>query len=165
VAALLLALLGLSVWSVAAARRERSRAARLEQRLDEQEKALAAGARTLAVAVSPRFVLRGQEPPGSGLLRANGAVNPVRLPASGDRVLVALSLPDHPAYAEYRLELIDRAGEVLWAAHRKAAALLGDAGTSLSFAGLAPGRYRLRIEGLHPDRSELLAEYLLEVER
>jgi hypothetical protein len=67
-------------------------------------------------------------------------------------------------YGEYRLELMDRDGELLWAGRRPGKALLGDAGTSVSVGGLGPGRYRLRIEGLHPDRGELLAEYILEVE-
>jgi hypothetical protein len=121
--------------------------------------------RAIEITVTPRFAVRGQERPESGLLRAGGAVNPVRTPPQADRFTVALSLADHPLYGEYRLELIDRDGELLWAGRRPGKALLGDAGTRVSVSGLAPGLYRLRIEGLHPDRSELLAEYLLEVER
>jgi hypothetical protein len=53
---------------------------------------------------------------------------------------------------------------VLWSGRRPGRSLLGDAGTSVSMNGLVPGVYRLRIEGLRPDRTELLAEYLLRVE-
>jgi TolA-binding protein len=121
--------------------------------------------RAIEISVTPRFAVRGQERPESSLLRAGGAVNPVRTPPQTDRFTVALSLADHPLYSEYRLELMNRDGELLWAGRRPGKALLGDAGTRVSASGLAPGLYRLRIEGLHPDRSELLAEYLLEVER
>lgn len=125
---------------------------------------LAAAPRDIELAVAPRFVLRGQEPPAGGLLRGDGAINPLRIPPQGGRLTVALSLADHPVFAEYRLELVDRDGKVLWTGRRPGKTLLGDAGTSVSISGLNPGRYRLRIEGLSPDRSELLAEYLLDVE-
>jgi hypothetical protein len=120
-----------------------------------------AAAREIDLSVAPRFVLRGQEP-ASGALQGNGAVNPVRIEKG--RFTMALPLGDQPAYGEYRFELLDRAGEVLWTGRRPGKALLGDAGTSVSINGLAPGRYRLRVEGLQPDRTELLGEYLLEVE-
>lgn len=201
-AALLLAVLGLSVWSAVAVRQERQRLARLEQRLAEREEALAAARRSLAnaerqlaaaraqvqelekeridrpkresplvavsreiaVAVAPWFALRGQENAG-GLLRAGGAVNPVRLPASEDRFTVVLSLADRPAFGEYRFELMDRNGKVIWSGRRPGKALLGDRGTSVSVSGLGPGLYRLRIEGLQGKSADLLAEYVLAVER
>jgi len=219
-AALLLAAIGLSVWSVVTIRQERQRLTRLEQQLQEREEALAAARLSLAeagrqlaaararpereanrvhelearvaeltstledlkarqtperrdqtavasreieVSVAPLFVLRGQEAPESGFLRGGGAVNAVQIPAQAKGFTAALSLDDHPAYDEYRLELIDRDGKVLWTARRPGKALLGDAGTTVSVQGLGPGRYRLRIEGLHPDKTELLADYLLDV--
>jgi hypothetical protein len=58
---------------------------------------------------------------------------------------------------------VDQDGKVLWAGRRPGRSLLGDAGTALSVSGLGPGPYRLRIEGLGPDRTELLGEYLLDV--
>ena len=123
-----------------------------------------AAASTVEVSVAPRFVLRGQEPPENVSLRGGGVVNPVRRPLRQDRFTVALSLAGQPVYEEYRLELMDRHGKVLWAGRRPGTSLLGDDGTSVSFDGLGAGLYRLRIEGLHPDRRELLAEYLLQVE-
>lgn len=229
-AALLLAVLGLSLWAVVTVQQERQRLARLEQQLKDREESLATAQHSLAeaerqlaaarermqalenrepssplppgqpagrvaeledrvaeltsaleklrrstpegpdriaaaspveVSVAPRFALRGQEPPRSSVLQGNGAVNPVR--AQEGRFTVALSLPDHPAYGEYRLELLDRSGQVLWGSRRPGMALLGDAGTSVSVKGIGPGLYRLRIEGLQERGSELLAEYLLEV--
>lgn len=220
-AALLLAVLGLSVWAAVTIQRERQRLSRLEQRLEEREEALAAiqsslaeaerqlaaararpereasrvheleaqvaeltseleelrrlrqaperqdqtavASREIAVSVSPRFVLRGKETPKSGFLRGGGAVNAVQVPAQAKGFKVAVSLDDHRGYDEYRLELFDRDGKVLWTARRPGKALLGDDGTLLSVSGLGPGRYQLRIEGLHPRGSDLLAEYLLEV--
>ena len=225
-AALLLAVIGLSLGSAIRVRQERRRLAGLEQRLEEREAALAAARRSLAetqsqlqaarvriqdlqkarpglqpkaretelearlaeltadleklrrtprspggpdriaagsrqieLSVAPRFALRGQEP-GDGILRGGGAVNPV---PQADRVTLAVDLSDHPAFADYRFELLDRDGKVLWAGRRPGKSLLGDAGTTLSLSGLGPGPYRLRIEGLSPDRTELLGEYLLEV--
>ncbi len=122
---------------------------------------IALASRPIEVSVAPRFTLRGQ-PPQSGVLQGGGAVNSVQM--KGDRFTVALSLADHPAYGQYRLELLDRAGQVLWAAHRPGKALLGDAGTTVSVSGLGPGLYRLRIEGLRANGSDLLAEYVLQVE-
>jgi len=136
------------------------------QDLEKEEHAnpLVAASRAIAVTVAPRFAVRGQENSGSGLLPGD-AVNPVRIPAQGKGFTVALSLADHPVYGEYRLELMDRNGEVLWAGRRPGKALLGDIGTSVSVSGLGPGLYRLRIEGIQGKRSELLAEYRLGVER
>lgn len=209
-AALLLALVGLTVWSAVTVQRERQRLALLGQRLEEREQALAAARRALAeaerqlaaararpereasrvheletqvaeltsaleelrraavasgeiaVSVAPRFVLRGQTLE-SGFLRGGGAVNAVRIPAPAKSFKVAVNLDDRAVYDEYRLELFDRDGKVLWSARRPRQALLGDDGTSVSVSGLGPGRYRLRIEGLHPRGSDLLAEYLLAV--
>jgi hypothetical protein len=214
-AALLLALIGLSVWAVVTVQQDRQRLARLEQQLKDRDEALATAQRSLTEAerqlaaartrpegeggrvreleaqvaeltsiveelrrtakspgvperlagidlsVAPRFVLRGQEP-ASGTLQGGGAVNPVRASRAG-RITVALGLADRSLYPEYRFELVDRDGQVLWAGRRPGRTLLGDAGTTVSISGLDPGRYRFRVEGLQPDRTELLGEYLLEV--
>jgi Putative zinc-finger len=136
---------------------------RRSRRAPEGRDRLAAASQDIELSVAPRFVLRGSSP--GGFLRGDGAVSSVRIPPQGDRLTVSLSLADHPVFEEYRLELVDRDGKVLWSGHRPGKALLGDAGTSVSMKGLSPGLYRLRIEGLSPDRSELLAEYLFEIER
>ena len=120
---------------------------------------ITAGPRQIDLSAAPRFALRGQEP-GDGILRGGGAVNPV---PQADRIVLAVDLSDRPAYAEYRFELMDQGGKMLWAGRRPGRSLLGDAGTTLSVTGLGPGSYRLRIEGLSPERTELLGEYLLEV--
>jgi hypothetical protein len=218
-AALLLAVIGVAVWSAAAVRQER---ARLTQRLEEREEALAAARRSLADAerqlaaargsiqdlenkrtggreeelearvaeltsaleelrrtarapgggdgqlaassrdidllIAPKFALRGEKE--SEFLRAS-TMNRLR---QADRLTAALQLGSHPVYGEYRFELTDKNGEVLWSGRRPGRSVLGDAGTSVSIRGLGPGRYWLRVEGLYPDRTALLAEYLLEVE-
>lgn len=217
-AMLLISITGLSVWTVAI-QRERGRLTRVEQRLEQKEREIAAARRSLAeaerqlgaarghllllerekadtgrleariaeltaeleelrrsppappateriaavsrdieISVAPRFALRGHEAP--ELLREGGAVNPVPL---SDRIVLVLSLPDHAPYEEYRLELVDREGRTLWTGRRQAGSLLGDAGTSVAIQGLGPGRYRLRIEGLRPQRGRRLAEYVLDV--
>lgn len=120
--------------------------------------------REIEISVSPRFAVRGQENPGSPL-RGGGVVNSLRLAPQADRFTVTLSLDDHPVYNEYRLELMNQDGEILWSARRPGKSLLGDAGTRISVNGLNPGVYRLRIESLYPERSELLSEYLLRVEQ
>lgn len=145
-------------------RRTRRASQRRTTRAGQDRGTPVVAARAIEVSTAPRFALRGQERPESGFLAAGGAVNELRVPGPADRVTVALSLADHPVFDEYRLELLDRAGEVLWTARRPAGALLGDAGTSIALYGLEPGPYRLRIEGLRPDGSQLLAEYLLAVE-
>lgn len=110
----------------------------------------------------PRFVLRGQEE--TAPLRGGGAANRVSRAPGEDRFRVALDLDGHPMFDEYRLELLDRGGAALWSGRLRAGSLLGDAGAWVSVSGLGTGRYRLRVEGLRPDRTELLAEYVLEVE-
>jgi hypothetical protein len=134
---------------------------RAEQVPQRQEQPQVASKR-IEVSVAPRFTLRGQDP-ASGLLRGEGAINPVRPSTPAGRFTVALSLTDPQVYGEYRLELTDRNGQILWTTRRPGGSVLGDAGTSLSIGGLGPGRYRLRIEGLLPGRSQRLAEYLLDV--
>lgn len=120
-------------------------------------------ARDIEVSVAPRFILRGQESPDNGLLRA-GMVNLVRPTPQEGRFDVALSLAGQPVFGEYRLQLVDRDGKVLRTLRRPGSSLLGDDGTSVSIAGLVPGLYRLRIEGLDQERGQLLVEYLLQVE-
>lgn len=170
-AALLFAVAGLALWAAITISQGRQRDDELEARIAELTSELedlrrtTQAAQEIEVSVAPRFVLRGQEAPGGSFLRAGGAVNPVRKPPQEDRFTVALSLAGQPVYDEYRLELVDRDGKVLWAGRRPGHSLLGDDGTSVSFGGLGPGLYRLRIEGLRPDRDELLAEYLLRIER
>lgn len=212
-AALLLTLVGLSLWTATTLRQERRRLASLAQQIEERERSLAELRRTLAeaesrlgaangdlaqqhvrvaelsaaleelrhaarapeardrpvlasrqveVSVAPRLALRGQ--PQGTLLRAGGAVNPVRLPPGGEPLSLSLDLANHPHYGEYRLELLDRDGAVLWAVRRQAGAMLGDAGTTVAIGGLEPGRYRLRVEGARENGTDLLAEYVLEVE-
>lgn len=92
-------------------------------------------------------------------------MNSVRLPAEGGRIPLALSLAGHPVYGEYRFELVKEGGEVLWSGRRPGRSLLGDAGTTVSVNGLGPGTYRLRVEGLGAEKTELLGEYVLQVER
>jgi hypothetical protein len=121
----------------------------------------AAASPSIAVTLSPFFALRSQEPP--DFLRGGGAMNSV--PMKGDRIGVKLPLADHPVFDEYRFELSDRENQVLWTGRQPARSLLGDAGTTVSMQGLGPGLYTLRIEGLRPDRTDLLAAYLLEVTR
>jgi len=120
---------------------------------------ISAGPRQIDLSAAPRFSLRGKEP-GDGFLRGGGAANPVR---QADRVRLAVDTSGHPAFAEYRFELVDEAGKMLWSGRRPGRSLLGDAGTTLALSGLGPGRYRLRIEGLSPDSTELLGEYVLDV--
>lgn len=225
-AALLLAVVGLSIWATVMVRQERQRLALLGQQLEEREEALAATRRSLAEAerqlgaargqiqslekgktdiraedaarvkelearvaeltstleelrrtpqpdqvaaatqsvelsAAPRFTLRGHDAP--EFLLGGGAVNPVRPPLRSKRVTVALDLSGHPAYGEYRLELLDRDGKALWTGRRAGTSILGDAGTWVSLTGASPGLYRLRVEGLNPDRTDLLGEYLLEI--
>lgn len=107
------------------------------------------------VSLAPRFILRGQE--SSGLLREGGEANRVRI--QNGRVTFALKVPDTRPVV--RFELADRAGRVIWSAGRPIESVLGDDGTSVTIAGLTPGRYRLRI-GMPEDTED--TEYILDVE-
>lgn len=155
-AGLLLALAGLFLSTVS---RQREEAAEESIAVSPSAEELPVAAAPLAVSVAPRFLLRGvaEEPV---VLRGGGAANPVR-PEAGS-ITVAFDPGGHPPYGEYRLELLDRNGNVLWTGSRPSASVVGDAGTLVSIAGLAPGRYRLRIHGLGPGQGDLLGEYLLE---
>lgn len=200
-AALLLAVIGLTLWAAVTLVQERQELAKLEQRLKEREAAVTVLQRSLAetrrqleaarrqiqdlekdraarpepaarepvvvasraveISIAPRYVLRGHETPGGAFLR-EGAASSVRAESPDHRVTMALDLAGHPPYDEYRFELIDREGKVLWSGRRPGASVLGDDGTSVSIRGLEPGLYRLRIAGL-PAGSPL-AEYLLQIE-
>jgi anti-sigma factor RsiW len=139
--------------------------AELTATVEALRRAAATARAGVAVAVSPRFVLRGEQPSETGVLRGGGEANTVPMPREGDRLMLTLGLPDSAAYAEYRHELLDRGGKVLWSGRRPGRSVLGDAGTSVAVTGLGPGLYRLRVEGVSPERTELLGEYVLEVVR
>ena len=119
--------------------------------------------REIEISVAPRYVLRGHEAPSGAFLR-EGAVSSVRAESPDRRFAVALDLAGHPTYDEYRFELIDRDGEVLWSGRRPGASVLGDDGTSVSIRGLDPGPFRLRVMGLKVAGDKLLAEHLLRIE-
>ena len=123
---------------------------------------IAAASEEIAVSVAPRLALRGKEATDPDFLRGGGVPNPVEIAPHEGRFTMALKLADQPAYVAYRLEL-NRDGKVLWAGLWPGVSFSREAGTSVTVAGLGPGLYRLRIKGLDPDRSELLAEYLLDV--
>lgn len=120
---------------------------------------IAAAGRQIDLAATPRFALRGQEPE-DGFLRGGGAANFV---PPAERILLAVATTDPPAFPEYRFELLGPKGEVLWSGHRPGSAVLGDAGTTVTLSGLGPGRYRLRVEGISAERTELVGDYLLDV--
>lgn len=122
-----------------------------------------AASRPIDLSIGPRFALRGQEASENAFLRGGSAVNAVEIPAKAKSFTVAVSLAESAAFSECRFELTDRDGQVLWAGRKPGKALLGDAGTSVTVHGLDPGLYRLRVEGLEPDRTQLLSEYRLEV--
>lgn len=194
-AALVLAVLGLTLWAAVTIVQERGQLASLERRLEERdvtvtalqrslaesrrqleaarrqiqdlEKGRAAGpapeepgtavvaSREIEVSMAPRYVLRGHEAPGVTVLREGEAVS-VRAQSPDHRIAVALDLSGLPVQDEYRFELIDSKGKVLWNGRRPGESVLGDDGTAVSIRGLDPGLYRLRIAGL--------AEYLLAVQ-
>jgi hypothetical protein len=131
-----------------------------ELRRTAQPEHRVAATRPIELSIAPRFALRG---PRASELQSGGAINPVVFAPQIGRFTVAVNLADHPTYGEYRFELLARQGEVLWSGRRPGKALLGDAGTSVSVTGIGPGLYRLRIEGLQEERTDFLAEYLLEV--
>jgi hypothetical protein len=118
---------------------------------------IAAASGEVEVSMSPRFVLRGAESPGGEFLRGGGAAN--RVKAEAGRLSVALDLAGFSTSPEVRVELVDRSGKVLWSGRRPGDSLVGDDGTLIAIQDLAPGRYRLRVEGAAPR-----AEYLLDVE-
>ncbi|MES1241746.1 MAG: zf-HC2 domain-containing protein [Acidobacteriota bacterium] len=140
-----------------AAGRETGLADRVAELTSEVE-ALRRAARSLvAVSLSPRFVLRGQESPEGDFLRAGGTAN--RLQAEAGRVSAALDLTGFSASPQVRVELADRAGTVLWSGRLPGGeSLAGDDGTLVAIQGLTPGSYRLRIEG-----AGHRAEYRLDV--
>lgn len=115
----------------------------------------------IQVALAPRFVLRGAESPGGDVLRGGGATN--RVQSQDGSFTVGLGPPgDSPLFPEIRLELSDRNGDVVWSGRRPGEAL-GDDGASVTIQGLRPGRYRLRVEGVQPNRTRFLGEYALDV--
>lgn len=117
-----------------------------------RDRLAAASIAGLEVSLAPRFVLRGSEPAGSDVLQLQDG-----------SFTVGLSLPDDsPVFAEVRIEIVDRKGNVIWSGRRPGDAL-GDDGASITVRGLRPGRYRLRVEGLQPDRTRFLGEYALDV--
>ncbi len=137
--------------------------AALHRQVPERRDPTAVASRQIDVSVAPRFALRGQETPESVVMHGGGALNAVQILPKTKSFTVAVSLAG-AGYGEYRFELVNRAGEVLWTGRKPGKTLQGDAGTTVSIHGLGPGLYRLRIEGLEPDRTELLGEYLLEAE-
>ncbi len=127
---------------------------RLRQRVEVQ-----GGGPGPELAVTPRFSLRGQtsrEP----YLRPGGAGNP--LPWA-ERWTLAVDTAAFPLFPDYRFELAQPDGTLLWSGRRPASAVVGDAGMAITLAGLVPGRYELRVEGLSSRRTELLGEFRLDV--
>lgn len=116
----------------------------------------------IQVSMAPRFVLRGAEPSGGDVLHGGGETN--RVKTRDGSFTVGLGVPDDLPFffPEVRLEIVDRNGRMVWSGRRPGEAL-GDGGASVTIQGLRPGRYRLRVEGLQPNRTRFLGEYALDV--
>ncbi|HEX3130194.1 MAG TPA: zf-HC2 domain-containing protein [Thermoanaerobaculia bacterium] len=142
-----------------------SQAAELNARLEKLRRSapIPSGERIadVGVSLSPRFVLRGEEPSGDDVLRGGGETNRAR--SRNGSFTVGLGPSETQVFPEIRLEIVDRNGKVVWSGRRPGESL-GDDGASLTIQGLRPGRYRLRVEGLQPNRTRFLGEYALDVE-
>lgn len=128
----------------------------------ERDRLASADNSDIRISMSPRFVLRGAEPSGGDVLKGGGETN--RVKARDGSFTVGLAVPDDLPFffPEVRLEILDRNGRVVWSGRRPGEAL-GDDGASVTVQGLRPGRYRLRVEGLQPNRTRFLGEYALDV--
>lgn len=138
-AALLLAVVGLSVWALSL--REANR--RLSQ---------------------PRVNVTLQDlvPLAEERLREGAGTETPRLRQGGSAVLV-LNLADLRPFSRYRIDIVGPDGRVLWSSEEPARSSRGNFTVELQPGFLPAGRYRVHLLGLEDGREELLAEYRLEI--
>jgi hypothetical protein len=91
-----------------------------------------------------------------------GEPEAVRLPADTPYLLIVLQVVSLKEHANYRL-VLERQGKALWSTDRLANSGLGEIHLALPRQLLAPGSYRLRLQGLRAGRPEPLAEYELRI--
>jgi hypothetical protein len=112
------------------------------------------------VVVGPWHTTRGENASPSRL-QGGGAVNPLT-PGADGRILLGFDPGDALGREKAKLTLLDASGRTLWTGERLSAALEGDLGTAAALSGLAPGRYRLRLEAVGDGATDAV-EYQLEV--
>jgi hypothetical protein len=135
-AALLFAVVGLSLWNVQLRNAVRD--------LSQPE------AGVLVADLVPR---------GEAIERAEGGEDTVRVPPWADRVLLILNLADPATAREYRVEIATQDGREVWSrrgVHRSAD---GTFALQIPRRFLPPGRYRIRLSGLRDGAEEPVAEY------
>lgn len=134
-AGLLLAVAGLTVWNA---------------RLREEARVL--GGPRADVAVVDLV-------PQDAVARAEEVEEEVRPPAWADRLVLILNLANADSLPEYRLDMADAAGRVIWS---RSGVRRGPDGTftlELPLALVPPGSYRIRLSGRRGATFEPVAEY------
>lgn len=97
--------------------------------------------------------------------RVRGGPTTVSVPGGAEQVLLVLEVRDPAAYSAYRLRIQDRgSGETVWSHDRLTKSGAVELAVVLPRRLLAPGEYRLRLEGLGDDGARTVAEYVLGVE-
>lgn len=117
-------------------------------------------ASALAVAVGPWLTTRGENASPTPL-QGGGAAN-LLSPGSDGRLLLGFDPGPALEREKAKLTLLDANGRTLWSGERLSAVLQGDLGTAAALSGLAPGRYRLRLEAVGGGASDSV-EYQIEV--
>ncbi len=87
-----------------------------------------------------------------------GEPEAIRLPVEAPYLLIVLQVVSLKEYPNYRL-VLERQGEALWSTDRLTPSGLGEIHLALPRRLLAPGAYRLRLQGLRAGRPEPLAVY------
>lgn len=99
-----------------------------------------------------------------GQTRDSEAGDVLVIPPGMDRVVLILNQQNLRSYRDYRLEILDRDGGVLWQGEELVRTPEGSFSIELARDLLTPGHYRLRLYGLAEAETPLLASYLVRVD-
>jgi hypothetical protein len=103
-------------------------------------------------------------PVAEGALRTPGGEDRLEIPAGTEHVVLILNLADLGRHSDFRIELRDEQGRVLWRRERLQRAPEGSLSFEVARELLPPGRYHIDLYGLGDAGAAPLVAYRLRVE-
>lgn len=91
-------------------------------------------------------------------------VNRITAPATANHVILILNGEGQAAFPDYRLEIVNSQGQIVWQGSGLQRDGNGNYVVTLSRTFLTAGRYRLKLYGQRAGRAQMLAEYVVVVE-
>ena len=166
----LLAAIGLGVWALSMRQEQRQRITRMEKELAQQTETAASALASLEQARRELQAFSGPylnvpiiqlEP--RGYVRDQTGLGPIRIPSGASLFTLVLNIAGQRSYADYDLEILDRAGRPVWSGSGLQKSEYNTFSIVLTKRLLPPGQYAFKLYGSNGNQRVTIEEYLVQV--